>query len=130
VKDRKRNEQSSEDCLLAAGHSVWHRQGQQRAIDMLLAPRNAPQLCVGQLCDDLTHVVLTYASAEHLLDKLPSDDVLGCLILGARLHPGMSGPELQDRLIKLGVMLPMQAIVRDERHSLREKQALGHVDGA
>jgi hypothetical protein len=42
----------------------------------------------------------------------------------------MSGPELQDRLIKLGVMLPMQAIVRDERHSLREKQALGHVDGA
>ena len=35
----------------------------------------------------------------------------------------MSGPELQDRLIKLGVMLPMHAIVRDERHSLREKQA-------
>jgi FixJ family two-component response regulator len=38
---------------------------------------------------------------------LPSDDIPGCIILDVRLHPGMSGPELQDRLIELGVALPI-----------------------
>jgi FixJ family two-component response regulator len=51
--------------------------------------------------------VLTYPSAEQLLDQLPSDDVLGCIILDVRLDPGMSGPELQERLIELGVTLPI-----------------------
>jgi FixJ family two-component response regulator len=51
--------------------------------------------------------VLTYPSAEQLLDELPNDDVLGCIILDVRLHPGMSGPELQERLIELGVRLPI-----------------------
>jgi FixJ family two-component response regulator len=51
--------------------------------------------------------VVTYPSGEHLLDQLPSDDIPGCIILDVRLHPGMSGPELQDRLIELGVALPI-----------------------
>jgi FixJ family two-component response regulator len=51
--------------------------------------------------------VVTYPSAQHLLDQLPSDDIPGCIILDVRLHPGMNGPELQDRLIELGVALPI-----------------------
>jgi RNA polymerase sigma factor (sigma-70 family) len=51
--------------------------------------------------------VFTYPSAQHLLDQLPSDDVPSCIILDVRLHPEMSGPELQDRLIELGVTLPI-----------------------
>ena len=51
--------------------------------------------------------VITYPSARHLLDQLPSDDVPSCIILDVRLHPEMSGPELQDRLIELGVTLPI-----------------------
>ena len=35
--------------------------------------------------------VTTYASAEHLLDRLPSDSVLGCILLDVRI-PGLSGP--------------------------------------
>ena len=50
--------------------------------------------------------VATYASAEHLLDRLPRDSVLGCILLDVRI-PGLSGPELQHRLIELGSTLPI-----------------------
>jgi FixJ family two-component response regulator len=32
--------------------------------------------------------VATYASADHLLDRLPSDSVLGCILLDVRI-PGL-----------------------------------------
>ena len=50
--------------------------------------------------------VATYASAEHLLDRLPSDSILGCILLDVRI-PGLSGPELQERLSELGSTLPI-----------------------
>jgi len=50
--------------------------------------------------------VETYASAEHLLDRLPSDSVLGCILLDVRI-PGVSGPDLQVRLSELGSTLPI-----------------------
>ena len=50
--------------------------------------------------------VATYASAVHLLDRLPSDSVIGCILLDVRI-PGLSGPELQDRLTELGSTLPI-----------------------
>src|SRR6267142_5046484 len=50
--------------------------------------------------------VATHASAEHLLDRLPSESVPGCILLDVRM-PGLSGPELQERLSKLGSTLPI-----------------------
>jgi FixJ family two-component response regulator len=50
--------------------------------------------------------VSTYASAQHLLDRLPGKSVLGCILLDVRI-PGMSGPELQSRLNELGSTLPI-----------------------
>jgi FixJ family two-component response regulator len=50
--------------------------------------------------------VAIYASAEHLLDCLPSDSVLGCILLDVRI-PGLSGLELQERLSELGSTLPI-----------------------
>jgi len=50
--------------------------------------------------------VATYASAKHLLDHLPSDSVLGCILLDVRM-PELSGPDLQDRLSELGSILPI-----------------------
>lgn len=50
--------------------------------------------------------VFTYPSAQHLMDRLPSDDVPSCILLDVRL-PGMSGPELQERLVELGSTLPI-----------------------
>ena len=48
----------------------------------------------------------TYASAERLLDRLPSEDVPSCVLLDVRI-PGLSGPELHHRLRELGSTLPI-----------------------
>ena len=50
--------------------------------------------------------VATYASAHHLLDRLPSESVPGCILLDVQI-PGMGGPELQARLSGLGSTLPI-----------------------
>ena len=50
--------------------------------------------------------VATYASAHHLLDRLPSESVPGCIPLDVQI-PGMGGPELQARLSGLGSTLPI-----------------------
>jgi RNA polymerase sigma factor (sigma-70 family) len=50
--------------------------------------------------------VVTYPSAQHLLDRLPSENELGCILLDVRI-PGLSGPELQGRLSELGSTLPI-----------------------
>jgi FixJ family two-component response regulator len=50
--------------------------------------------------------VATYPSAQHLLDSLPSEIELGCILLDVRM-PELSGPELQRRLNELGSILPI-----------------------
>jgi len=50
--------------------------------------------------------VTTYASAQHLLDRLPNESGPGCILLDVRI-PGLSGPELQNRLSELGSTLPI-----------------------
>jgi FixJ family two-component response regulator len=50
--------------------------------------------------------VATYATAEQLLDRLPSNDTLGCILLDVQI-PGLTGPELQERLGQLGSALPI-----------------------
>ena len=50
--------------------------------------------------------VATYPSAQHLLDRLPSENESGCILLDVRI-PGLSGPELQGRLSELGSTLPI-----------------------
>ena len=52
------------------------------------------------------YVVATYPSAQELLDRLPDDTAPGCILLDVRI-PGLSGPELQVRLGKLGSTLPI-----------------------
>jgi RNA polymerase sigma factor (sigma-70 family) len=50
--------------------------------------------------------VATYPSAQQLLDRLPDNGRLGCVLLDVRI-PGLSGPELQNRLSELGSTLPI-----------------------
>jgi FixJ family two-component response regulator len=50
--------------------------------------------------------VATYATAEQLLDRLPSNDTPGCILLDVQI-PGLTGPELQERLGQLGSALPI-----------------------
>ena len=50
--------------------------------------------------------VATYPSGQQLLDRLPNESELGCILLDVRI-PGLSGPELQDRLSEIGSTLPI-----------------------
>jgi RNA polymerase sigma factor (sigma-70 family) len=50
--------------------------------------------------------VASYPSAQHFLDHLPNESVRGCILLKVRM-PGLSGPELQERLSQLGSALPI-----------------------
>ena len=52
------------------------------------------------------YVVATYPSAQQLLDRPPDESGPACILLDVRI-PGLSGPELQDRLSKLGSGLPI-----------------------
>jgi FixJ family two-component response regulator len=50
--------------------------------------------------------VATYGSGQQLLDRLPSDSVPSCILLDVQL-PGLTGPELQERLNGLDSTLPI-----------------------
>lgn len=52
------------------------------------------------------YAVETYESAEQLLQRLPDDAGPSCILLDIRI-PGLSGPDLQDRLATLGSHLPI-----------------------
>ena len=52
------------------------------------------------------YAVETYESAERLLQRLPEDAGPSCILLDIRI-PGLSGPDLQDRLAALGSHLPI-----------------------
>ena len=50
--------------------------------------------------------VMIHASAQLLLDRLPSESIPSCILLDVRL-PGTDGPALQTRLSELGSTLPI-----------------------
>ena len=51
----------------------------------------------GRLLRACGYAVETYESAEQLLQRLPNGAVPGCILLDIKM-PGVSGPELQERL--------------------------------
>jgi FixJ family two-component response regulator len=61
---------------------------------------------IGRLLRVCGYEVAMYESAEQLLERPPDDDRPSCLLLDVRI-PDLSGPELQDRLAKLGSALPI-----------------------
>ena len=50
--------------------------------------------------------VVTYSSAQELLDRLPNENEPGCILLDVRI-PRLSGPALQICLGELGSILPI-----------------------
>ncbi|OAF07643.1 DNA-binding response regulator [Bradyrhizobium centrolobii] len=50
--------------------------------------------------------VITYSSAQQLLDEQPDDKIAGCILLDVQM-PGLSGPELQSRLAEMGSTFPV-----------------------
>jgi FixJ family two-component response regulator len=60
----------------------------------------------GRLLRAVGYAVEVYESAEQLLQRLSDDGSPSCILLDVRI-PGLSGPELQDRLSTLGSTLPI-----------------------
>lgn len=50
--------------------------------------------------------VVSYPTAQQLLERLPDESRPGCILLDVRI-PDVSGPDLQDRLAELGSTLPI-----------------------
>lgn len=50
--------------------------------------------------------VATYSSAQQLLDSLPDERGPACILLDVKI-PGLSGPDLQERLVERGSTLPI-----------------------
>ena len=50
--------------------------------------------------------VMSYENAQQLLDKLPDETEAGCILLDLQI-PGVSGKELQDRLVRLRATIPI-----------------------
>ena len=61
---------------------------------------------VQRLLERTGYRVVTYASAQQLLDRRPDENSPGCILLDVRM-PDLSGPELQSRLTEFGSTLPI-----------------------
>ena len=66
----------------------------------------AVRIAMGRQLRLAGYEVFAYENAAELLERLPTVANQGCIILDVRI-PGISGPELQQRLISLGVNLPI-----------------------
>ena len=60
----------------------------------------------GRLLRVCGYEVAMYESAEQLLERPPDDARPSCILLDVKI-PGLSGPELQERLAELGSTLPI-----------------------
>jgi FixJ family two-component response regulator len=58
------------------------------------------------------YTVVTYASAEQVLEQQPDEKEPGCILLDVRM-PGLSGPALQSCLLELGSTLPILFLTGD-----------------
>jgi FixJ family two-component response regulator len=71
------------------------------------------------LLEQAGFAVQAFASAEAFLDSTAADDA-SCLILDVGL-PGMSGPDLQQELIRRGKAIPIVFITAQGDKSLRPR---------
>ena len=61
---------------------------------------------IGRLLRQCGYEVASYGSADQMLDRLPDEGRPSCILLDVQI-PGLTGPELQDRLADRGSLLPI-----------------------
>jgi len=64
------------------------------------------RIAIARLLRASGYEVVVYESAQALLERLPDDGIANCVLLDVQI-PGLSGPELQNRLTELGSALPI-----------------------
>ena len=81
---------------------------------------------VARLLRCLGHDVRPFESAEAIEAVDVADLALDCLIVDVRL-PGVSGPELRDRLLGKGMVTPVVFITGDANAKTRDAARTGGV---
>ena len=61
---------------------------------------------ISRLLRKAGYEVTTYDSARQMLEKLPDENRPTCILLDVRI-PGLTGPELQNRLAERGFTIPV-----------------------
>ena len=61
---------------------------------------------ISRLLQKVGYEVTAYESARQLLEQLPDDSRPSCILLDVQI-PGLTGPQLQDRLAERGFTLPI-----------------------
>ena len=61
---------------------------------------------ISRLLRKAGYEVMTYDSARQMLEKLPDENRPTCILLDVRI-PGLTGPELQNRLAERGFTIPV-----------------------
>jgi RNA polymerase sigma factor (sigma-70 family) len=61
---------------------------------------------ISRLLQKVGYEVTAYESASQLLEQLPDDSRPSCILLDVQI-PGLTGPQLQDRLAERGFTLPI-----------------------
>src|SRR4029078_1845341 len=61
---------------------------------------------ISRLLRKAGYEVTTYDSARQMFEKLPDENRPSCILLDVRI-PGLTGPELQDRLAGGGFTIPV-----------------------
>jgi FixJ family two-component response regulator len=64
------------------------------------------RIAIGRLLRSAGYAVDAYESAADLLSALPNRTAVSCILLDIKM-PGLSGPELQDRLARQGATPPI-----------------------
>jgi FixJ family two-component response regulator len=65
---------------------------------------NSFRIAVARMLETSGFTVIGYGSSQEVLDRLP--DGPGCILLDLNM-PGLSGLELQDRLVRIAPLLPI-----------------------
>jgi FixJ family two-component response regulator len=99
--------------------SSWDNPLADRPVIVIVDDDESVRTAVASLVRSLSHVACSFASAEEFLGSPRLDDA-ACLIVDQQM-PGMSGVELQERLLSAGRRLPTIFITAHPEDRIRDR---------
>src|SRR5262249_24617872 len=103
---RRRKRRLPNAAATASGHVIDMKAASAAMPTIHVVDDDAPfRTAIGRLLEASGYQVVLHGSAEQLLAHVTLTEP-GCILLDVRM-PGLSGPQLQSRLIELGNKLPI-----------------------
>ena len=106
-------------AVSAIGHMQWGSEMSERPLVAVIDDSESVRESLPDLLQQVGFAVQAFASAEEFLASNAADQA-SCLILDVGL-PGMSGPDLQQELTRLGKAIPIVFITAQGDKSLHPR---------